>query len=193
MMKNIAGIVFGAALAGAVGVAQAADTYKVDPAHAFVYYKINHFGWSDLFGRFNTVDGEFVVDESNPDNSSVSITIDAASIDTNHEKRNDHLRSPDFFNVAEFPTITFKSTKIEKTGDITGKVTGDLTILAVTKPVTFDFKWNKPTPHFARKDEIHTGFSAELKINRSDWGMTKFVPNIGDEVTLFLEVEAIKQ
>jgi len=196
MKGMITTTIFGAALLGAsstMAPAVAADTYLSDPPHVFIYYKIDHFGWSKNMGRFNDAAATLVVDEENPGNSSVEVVIQAASIDTNHEARDNHLRSPDFFNAEEFPEITFESTAIERKDETTGTVTGDLTIIGVTKPVTFDFVWHKPTPHFSRTDEIHTGFSAELTLNRSEWGMEKFIPGIGDEVTLFLEIEAIKQ
>jgi polyisoprenoid-binding protein YceI len=194
--KKFTTFVFGTALLGAASVAApviAADTYKVDPAHASVYFQINHANWSNLLGRFNKLDGTFVLDEDNPGNSSVEIVIDAASVDTNHKKRDDDLRSPRFFNVVEFETITFKSTKIERKGDREGTVTGDLTIIGATRPVTFDFVWNLPGPNFFNPKATHTGFSAELVIKRSEWGLKTGLGGIGDDVTLFLEIEAIKQ
>jgi polyisoprenoid-binding protein YceI len=197
LKRTIASLFTAVVLSGAAATANTAsaqETYKIDPAHAFVYYKTNHFGWSNNMGRFNKVSGTFTINEKDPSKSKVEVTIDAASIDTNHEARDKHLRSPDFFNVKAFPTIKFVSTKIEKTGDRTGKITGNLTILGVTKPVTFDFTWNKRSPHFRNKDRIHSGFSAQLKINRADWGMQKFPAQaIGHEITLFLEIEGIKQ
>ena len=196
LRRKITAFVFVTALLGAASVAapgMAADTYKIDPMHAWVYFQINHLNWANLMGRFNKIDGTFIVDEDNPANGSVEIVIDAASIDTNFDKRDNDLRSPRFFNVVEFETITFKSTVIERKGDTTGTVTGDLTIIGVTRPVTFDFVWHKPTPAPWNKDEFHAGFSAQLGIKRSDWGMTTAIPSIGDEVTLFLEIEVIKQ
>lgn len=172
---------------------QAAETYKIDPAHAFVYYKANHFGWSNNMGRFNKVSGSIVLDEKNPGASKVTVEIDAASVDTNHAARDKHLRSADFFNAKEFPTIKFVSTKIVKTGAKTGRMTGNLTMLGVTKPVSMDFKWNRRGKHFRTK-KTHTGFSAQVTINRSDWGMKKFpAAAIGHKITLMLEIEGILQ
>ncbi|MCP4330258.1 MAG: polyisoprenoid-binding protein [Alphaproteobacteria bacterium] len=197
MLKSkIPALLFGAALIGAVNLpasASAADNYQFDPAHSFVYFKINHLGWSDLMGRFNGVEGALVLDEENPGNSSVEVVIDASSVDTNHEARDKHLRSPDFFNAEEFPEITFKSTNIERIDDTTGRMTGDLTLLGVTKPVTFDFKWGQPSPNPFNEKATHTGFSAELDVKRSEWGMDKFIPGIGEDATLFIGAEAIKQ
>lgn len=193
LKRTLAALVIGAAaIAPATTPAVAAETFKVDPAHAFVLFKIDHFGWSKNFGRFNDVSGTFTIDEANPGNSKVEVVIKAASIDTAHEKRDNHLRSADFFNAKEFPEIKFVSTKIEKTGDRTGKITGNLTMLGVTKPITFDFTWNKKTPHFRNKNRIHTGFSAQVSLKRSDWGMKKFIPAIADQLTLFLEIEGTR-
>jgi polyisoprenoid-binding protein YceI len=184
-----------AALVGSAATvpAHSAETYKIDPAHAFVVYKVNHNGWSNNMGRFNKVSGSFVLDEKNPGASKVSVTIDAASVDSNHAARNKHLRSADFFNAKEFPTIKFVSTKISKTGDKAGQITGNLTLLGVTKSVTMAFKWNGRSKHFRTK-KVHTGFSAQVTINRADWGMKKFPARaIGHKITLMIEIEGILQ
>ena len=194
--RKITAFIFATVLLGAATVAApgiAADTYVVDPMHSSVHFQINHLNWSNLIGRFNKVSGTFIVDEDNPANGSVEIVIDAASIDSNFDQRDNDLRGPPFFNVVEFETITFKSTRIERKGDTTGTVTGDLTIIGATRPVSFDFVWHKATPAPWNKDEFHAGFSAQLGIKRSDWGMTTAIPSIGDEVTLFFEIEVIKQ
>lgn len=185
----------GAALLTGAATAQAADTWKVDPAHAFVYYKVSHFGWSNNMGRFNKISGSIVFDGKDVTTSKVMLEIEAASIDSAHEARDKHLKSPDFFNVKEFPTIKFVSTKVEKTGDRTGKITGNLTMHGQTHEVTLDVTWNRMSPHFRQKDRIHTGFSAVAKVSRLKWGIgKKFPPQaIGDEITLFIEIEAIKQ
>ncbi len=110
---------------------------------------------------------------------------------TDDQARDDHLRSPDFFNAAEFPEMTFASTGIERTSDKTGKITGDLTLLGVTKPVTLDVTFNQRAPHpLPQYNGVEVaGFSATTTIKRSDFGMSTFVPAIGDEIEIILEVE----
>ena len=181
-----------ALLASVASAAQAAPVaYKIDPAHLSVAFIVNHLGFANMIGRFNTAAGEVAFDKDAVHNSAVTVTIDAASIDTAHAKRDDHLRSPDFFNAKEFPKITFKSTKIEKTGDKTGKLHGDLTLLGTTKPVVLDVTFNKEGVSPASKLET-VGFSARGTIKRSDFGMKYGVPNIGDEIQLLIEAEAVK-
>ncbi|HYG86867.1 MAG TPA: YceI family protein [Azospirillum sp.] len=186
-------ILFAAALfATTAGTVQAAPiAYKLDPAHMSVAFIVNHLGFSNLIGRFNTVSGEVAFDKDAVHSSTVKVTIDTASIDTAHAKRDEHLRSPDFFNAKEFPQMTFKSTKIEKTGDRTGKLHGDLTLLGTTKPVVLDVTFNKEGVSPASKLET-VGFSARGKIKRSDFGMKYGAPNIGDEIELLIEAEAVK-
>ncbi|NUB15671.1 polyisoprenoid-binding protein [Azospirillum brasilense] len=172
--------------------AQAAPVaYKLDPAPTAVIFIVDHLGFSKAVGSFNTVAGELAFDKDAADKSSLSVTIDTASIDTNHAKRDEHLKSPDFFNVKEFPKLTFKSTKIEKTGDKTGKLHGDLTLLGVTKPVVLDVTFNKDGVSPASKQET-VGFSARGTIKRSDFGMKYGVPNIGDDIQIIIESEAVK-
>jgi polyisoprenoid-binding protein YceI len=110
----------------------------------------------------------------------------------NDEKWDTHLKSPDFFNVEKFPTMTFKSTKIEKTGEKTGKITGDLTLLGVTKPVTLDVTFNNAAKH-PMADEYHAGFTAEGTIKRSAFGMNFGVPMVGDDVKIHINVEAVRE
>jgi polyisoprenoid-binding protein YceI len=173
---------------------QGADQYKIDGNHAFVYFNVNHNGWAHAWGRFNTVSGDIAFDKNDPSKSSISVVIDAASVDTNHKKRDDHLRSPDFFNTEEFPEITFESTGIEQTGERTGKVVGNLTLLGVTKEMTLDVTWNVESPLPWDANVVKTGFSTVLKVMPGEFGMTN-VPEwgMGPEVTMFLEIEAIKQ
>lgn len=186
-------IVLAAGLALALASpAAAAETWKIDPAHANIYFKASHFGWSNQFGRFNDVSGTITLDPNDASKTRVTLVIKAASVDTGHEARDKHLRSPDFFNAAEHPEIRFVSTKVEKTGDRTANVTGNLTLLGTTKPVTLKVTWNKVGQHFRTK-KTHTGFSATTTIKRSAWGMKKFAPNLGDDITLYFEIEAVKQ
>ncbi|CAO3381375.1 YceI family protein [Azospirillum argentinense] len=172
--------------------AQAAPVaYKLDPAHTAVVFIVDHLGFSKAVGRFNTVAGDLSFDKDAADKSSLSVTIDTTSVDTNHAKRDEHLKSPDFFNAKEFPKMTFKSTKIETTGDKTGKLHGDLTLLGVTKPVVLDVTFNKDGVSPASKQET-VGFSARGTIKRSDFGMKYGVPNIGDDIQVIIESEAVK-
>lgn len=194
MTKTLfAAVLFATAAAGALTPAAAAPVdYKVDPAHTSVAFIINHVGYSNLIGRFNTVAGDLTFDKDAVEKSTLAVTIDTASVDTNHAKRDEHLKSPDFFNAKEFPKLTFKSTRIEKTGATTGKLYGDMTLLGVTKPVVLDVTFNKDGVSPASKLET-AGFSARGTLKRSDFGMKYGVPAIGDEVTLLIEAEAVKK
>lgn len=182
-----------AMMAGFVSTAQAEPaTYSFDKAHTQVLFFVNHLGFSNSQGEFHDYDGVILFDETVPEISKVDVTIKTASIDMDHEKWNDHMRNEDFFNVEKFPDMTFKSTKIEVTGDQTADITGDLTILDVTKPVTLAVTHNKSGKHpFSGK--YVSGFSGSTKIKRSDFGMKYGLPLVGDEVTIMLEVEAIRE
>src|SRR3954454_2565602 len=116
-------------LLGSFGAAvQAADTYQLDPVHSSVLFKVRHLNVTDFYGRFNDLSGTVTFDEAGPANNSVQLQIKADSLDTHNEKRDQHLKSPDFFNVKQFPAIAFKSTKVEKLADNSYKVTGNLTL-----------------------------------------------------------------
>ncbi len=170
---------------------EAADQFKVDPDHTSVLFLVSHLGYSRVIGRFREFAGEFVLDQQNPANSRVVITINTASLDTNQPKRDAHLRSPDFFNVKEFPEMTFSSTLVQTTDGRNGKLTGDLTLLGVTRPVTLDVEINKVAPHpDPRTGMLVAGFSARAKLKRSDFGMTYGLRGgLGDEIEIWLEVE----
>jgi len=182
------------ALALAAAPAHAADRFKVDPAHTNFVFLVSHIGYSTMIGQFNEFDGEFSFDDDDPTNSSVSVVIRTGSVDTDHQARDDHLRSPDFFNAAEFPEMTFDSTSVKKNGDGSLAVTGDLTLLGITKPVTLDVTVNKiaPWPFGERKGLLTGGFSARGTLKRSEFGMTYGLGGIGDEVELMIEVEGQK-
>lgn len=164
-------------------------SYTIDPAHTYPYFKIKHLGFSTMMGRFNKTEGKMTFDEAKG-TGSVEITIDASSIDTAHEKRNKHLKSPDFLNTAEFPTITFKSTKASIKGG-KGTVEGNLTMLGTTKPVTLAVTAMKCGAHPFNK-KLLCGFDATATIKRSDFGVKYGLPAIGDEMQLMFEVEAYK-
>lgn len=181
----------GALLICAAVSVQAQERFALDPAHTNVVFSISHLGYSDMIGRFNEVAGELVFDEADPTQSSVEVTVQTGSVDTNHQKRDEHLRSPDFFNAAEFPTMIFKSTAVAAAGDDRYQVTGDLTLLGVTKPVTLEVSFNKKAPHPLPNYNgvMVTGFSAKGQLKRSDFGMNTFLPGIGDDVNLWIEAE----
>jgi polyisoprenoid-binding protein YceI len=175
----------------AAAPARAADDFTVDPDHTSVTFKISHLGLSYIHGRFDDVSGGFTLD-ADAGKSSFALTVKAESMDTNNKKRDDHLRSPDFFNAKQFPTVAFKSTSV-KAVDGGLEVAGDLTLHGVTKPVTFTLAGGK-TAEFPPGTK-RVGFSTELKIKRSEFGMDKFLDNgaVGDEVFIAVSFEGVKK
>jgi polyisoprenoid-binding protein YceI len=184
------------ALAAPAAALAEATTWNLDAAHLHPSFSVRHLVISNVRGEFTKSTGVVTLDEKDLTKSSVQATIEAASVDTGVGDRDKHLRSPDFFDVEKFPTITFKSTKVEKAGKDKLKVTGDLTIKGVTKPVVLAVEG--PTGEI--KDpwgNTRRGFSASTKINRKDFGLTwsktiEAGPVVGDEVKIELEGELIK-
>lgn len=174
--------------------AMAAETYNVDVQgrHYYAGFEISHLGFSIMHGRFDDLDGSVVYDAANPAASSVNIVIKSGSLNTNNPKRDAHLMSPDFFNAEEFPDITFTSTKVTPGAGDTAKVTGDLTMNGVTKSITLDARLIKDGPHPFSKAPI-AAWSARGTLKRSDFGIKYGLPIIGDEVTLLLDIEGLKQ
>ena len=168
-----------------------AESYQLDPAHTYPYFSISHLGFSTMRGRFNNTTGNFTLDKAKG-TGSVEIEIDVNSIDTAFEKRNEHLRSPDFFNAAEFPKMTYKSTKVTINKDNTAVVEGNLTMHGVTKPVTLKVDKITCGANPMNKKEM-CGFNATATLKRSDFGINTFLPAIGDEVSMDIEAEGYKQ
>lgn len=171
--------------------ALAADTYKIDGAHTQSTFAVKHLLISTVRGDFGKTEGVVVIDDADHSRSTVQATIDVASVNTREEKRDTHLKSPDFFDVAKFPSITFKSTKVEKAGE-GHKVTGDLTIKGVTRSVVLAV--SGPTAEV--KDpygNAKRGISATTKINRKDFGVS-YGPNavVSDEVSIIIDAELVK-
>ena len=165
------------------------DTYIFDAAHTNILLRVSHLGFSDMVLEALKPEGTLMFHPDHPGASSVDIVLKAAHIDGDDEKFNAHLQSADFFNVSEFPVVTFKSHNIEVTGEKTGVVTGDLTLLGVTKPVSLDVTFNQAGKNpFTQAETV--GFTAT---KRSDFGMGYGLPGIGDEVKLDINFEAIKQ
>jgi polyisoprenoid-binding protein YceI len=172
-----------------VNAVVAAD-YTVDPAHTYVSFSVSHLGFSTMRGQFDRQTGSLQFDPA-AKKANVMIEIEANSIDTGYDKRDDHLRSPDFLNAVEYPTITFKSTSTTWNGDKPATVTGDLTLLGVSKPVTLTITSMNCGPNpFNQKATC--GFDATGSIMRGDYGVTYGSPGIGETLDLQIEFEAVK-
>ncbi|MEL6324238.1 MAG: YceI family protein [Pseudomonadota bacterium] len=192
------GILAACATAGEQTFTEAAEaTYELEKSHAFLTWRISHNGLSKYTARFTDFDATIDFNPDNPVTSSVSATINPLSVETDHPTRADswnaELATDDrFFNGDEFPEITFVSTGIEQTGEFTGIVTGDLTLRGVSLPVSLDVTYNGTgnAPWFGTRDLI--GFSARGTFNRSDFGMTALLPNIGDEIEVIIEAEFLQ-
>lgn len=165
-------------------------SYTIDPDHTYPSFEISHLGFSTARGRFEKTSGKLTMDLAKK-TGAIEIIIDADSISTAHAKRDKHLRSPDFLNTAEYPQITYKSTKVEFTSDSTIKVTGNLTLAGATKPVTLDVTKIQCGVHPLNKKQL-CGFDANATIKRSDFGVKYGLPALGDEMKLFFQVEAFK-
>ena len=169
-----------------------AELYVLEKPHTQILFNVSHLGFSKSYGKFLKFDGEFHFDPTKVEDSKINVIINTASIEMNDGKWNDHLKNADFFNVEKFPEMTFTSTAIQKTGENTGLVTGNLTLLGVTKPITLNVTYNKTDIHPFTKETV-AGFSARGSLKRSDFGMTYGLPGIGDEVEIILEVEGLKR
>lgn len=167
------------------------SVFRVDPVHSTVLAKILHLNVGNSYARFNEIDGTIKINESNPESSSLDFTIKADSVDTNNEKRDQHLKGPDFFNAKQFPVITFKSTSVKKVDDKEFEVTGDLTLKGVTKPVTVELDFIGRGK--GMQGEERAGGEATFKIKRSDFGMDYMQGPLGDEVDIIVSVEGIKE
>ena len=181
-------------LFGFTSLASANSIYVIDTAgvHYYAGFQISHLGFSTMHGRFDTLSGTIKYDDAEPTNSQVSVTIKASSINTNMAKRDAHLKSPDFFNVEEFSDITFVSTKLIKTGEKTAKMIGNLTRMGVTRSITLDTTLiNIGANPFSKAPTA--AWSARGTIKRSDFGSKYGAPAIGDDVTLIIDIEALKQ
>lgn len=192
MIRKLTAVALGVAVASGLtfSAAQAApQKYVLETPHTQILFSVNHLGFSNSYGKFTGYRGTIDFDPAAPATSSVEVTIDAKSVELNDAKWNDHVKNADILDTEKFPDITFKSTKIEVTGEKTANITGDLTIRGVTKPVVLATVFNKLDKHpYSGKDVA--GFSATTKFKRSDFGVSYGVPGVGDEMSITLEVEA---
>lgn len=201
MIERIRPILLAATFAITAGAASAqtpadvpAGTYKLDPRHASVTWRVSHMGLSNYTARFATVDAVLTYDPKEPSKSRVTATIDPASVKTDlvnaKEDFDKELRDdPRFFKVAKFPEIKFTTTSVDKTGEKTGRMTGDLTFMGVTKPITLDVVFNGSFKEHPMSKKPAIGFSATGVVKRSQYGLDALVPFIGDDVTILVETE----
>ena len=172
-------------------VLAAPETFIIDGSHTFPRFSYSHFGFSTQLSRFNKTSGKIVLDRE-AKTGSVDVVIDTTSVDTGFDVFNGHIQGEDFLSTEKFPSATFKSTKVRFEGDKPVAVEGDLTIKGVTKPVTLTLTSFILQPHpMLKKDAI--GANATTRISRTEFGAGKYAPNDGDEVTIDLAVEAIKE
>lgn len=190
LKKTIASLALGSALFA--GQLLAAD-YVIDREgqHAFINFKISHLGYSWMYGGFKDFSGTFSYDEKNPDAGKVQVSINTASVDTNHAERDKHLRSDDFLNVSEFPTATFVSTAVKASGNDTAEISGNLTLNGVTKPVVIQAKL------VGQGDDpwggYRAGFSGSTTFKLKDFNIKKDLGPASQEVELILSVEGVRQ
>ena len=178
-------------LAASAPALAAPETYAIDNNHTFPRFSYKHLGFSTQLSRFNKVDGKVVFDKE-AKTGSVDISIDMKSIDTGSKLFDEHIQAEDFLNTAQFPTATFKSTKVVFNGDKPAEIIGDLTMKGVTKQVTLTVTSFLAMPHpMQKKDAI--GADAFTIVKRTDFNMGKYAPHVGDEVRIDISLEAIKK
>lgn len=180
-------------LIGSVHASEHSGTYDFDNegAHQFITFKISHLGYSWLYGRFNDFDGQFIYDAENPQNSTVNVTIDASSVDSNNAERDKHLRSEDFLDVSEYPEASFKSKRVEVDEEGEADIVGDLTLRGVTREVTLDVEM---LGH--GKDPwggYRMGFEAETELRLEDFGIPMNLGKASETVEITISVEGIRQ
>lgn len=189
-MKNILAAVALVGLSTTAALA-APEKYVLDSSHSQVVFNYNHLGFSTTWGMFSGFEGEIMFDQDAPANSSVSVSMPLSSMLTGWQARFDHFMSKDFFGAEGDELVTFKSTKIEVTGETTAKITGDLTLNGVTKSVVLDATLNQAGDH-PMAGKPWAGFDATTTLVRNDFGLGKFAPYVSDEVALQISVEAMK-
>lgn len=192
LVRAALAVVLGLCLAAAPALAA---TYEIDSDHTEVRFSWDHLGMSRQSGRFTKVSGSVEFDPAEPEASRVQVSIKAASLLTGIDPLDKQLRSADYFDIARYPVITFVSTAVRSVTDRTGEVTGDLSMMGITKPVTLRVVWNFAgeyplaaiSPNFQGK--MAAGFSATTTIKRSEWGLDRSVPLISDEIRITIETE----
>lgn len=193
-MKMMSLIIWVAATACLAHTAAFAAEYKIDPVHSFALFKVKHMGASYVYGQFTAVGGTIAFDAANPEASSVEVTIRTESVTTHNVARDRHISGPDFFNVKEFPVLTFKSSSWKKTGENTYAVTGDFTLLGVKKTITATIEH---VGNGTMRGKEIAGFHTVFSIDRSEFGMHYGIApgggGLGKDIEITVSVESIKQ
>jgi polyisoprenoid-binding protein YceI len=187
-MRTFKALVF-AGLLGAAAIAQATPvTYTLDPHHTMVLFSWSHFGFSHPTAELGLGQGTLTFDPQHPEQAKVEVTLPMSGLDTHVPALNEHLAKPDFFDATKYPQVTYKSTRVEPMGQDHYRVTGDLTVHGVTRPVVLDATLNKVGKHpMSGKQSI--GFDATGTLKRSDFGVSAYVPNVSDEISLHITTE----
>ena len=167
------------------------NAWQLDPPHSSAQFAVRHMGISTVRGTFTKLSGSAHYDAADAKNNSVEVTIETASVDTRVEMRDNDLRSDHFFDVQKYPTMTFRSTKVESAGADKLRITGDLTIRGVTKPVTLDVE-GPSKPINDGQGHLHMGVSATGTLNRTDFGMTGYPGVVGNEIKLTIDAELVQ-
>lgn len=188
-MKHVALASALALAATALAPAHAAEKWEFDKAHTQVLFVVNHLGFTDLTGQFRVVDGELMLDRENLANSSVTATLQAESVDMNHDGIDRHLKNEDFFHVEQYPELKFRSTSVTVVDDTTLKMDGELEMVGQTLPVSLDVTINNIGAH-PMSGNPHAGFTATGSLKRTDWGIDYAAPAVGDEVSIRINLEA---
>jgi len=193
VLSLVGGVVTAQTAATRVPAEVQAGTYKLDPGHGKITWKVNHLGFSTYVGQFVNVSADLTLDPANPSASTLTATVPLADVAPNDDGLKAHLQTPDFFNTAEFPTATFvaRSIMVDRENAAEADVVGDLTLHGVTRSVTMEVAFNQAGPSMGNIYRV--GFDGEATIRRSDFGMSYGLPAIGDEVELHIEGEFVKQ
>jgi polyisoprenoid-binding protein YceI len=189
---KLVGLVLAMGLVPALAAVARADDYQADPVHSFVVFRVHHFGAGYVYGTFVGPTGTVTLNDADATKDAFDLTVQADSLDTRNKNRDKDLKGPDFFDVKQFPTLTFKSTAVKKTGDTTLEVTGDLTMHGVTKSITVEMDLTGSGK--GMKGETRTGLETTFTVDRTDYGVSYDPPPaIANDVRITVAVEAIKQ
>ncbi|WEN15164.1 YceI family protein [Rhodanobacter sp. AS-Z3] len=187
-MRALKYLIFAGLFGAAVSAHAAPVTYQLDPHHTMVLFSWSHFGYSHPTADLGLGEGTVVFDEQHPADSSVDVSLPLTLLDTHVAALDEHLKKPDFLDADKYPVVTFKSTVVQPLGGNKFKVTGNLTVHGVTRPVVLDATLNKVGPHPMSKSQS-IGFDATATLKRSDFGVAAYVPNVGDEITIRITTE----